>query len=60
MRRLLMRLCFVLCLVVACSLSAAADSMTPEDREVLNNMSVTRNGAPLSIRMVMRERELPR
>lgn len=40
-------------------LNMLSDRMSPSDREMLRNISVTRSGALLSIRMVLRQQDLP-
>lgn len=42
------------------NLSVLANRMPASDREMLKNISVTRTGALLSIKMVLREQDLPR
>jgi hypothetical protein len=43
----------------AIDLNMLSDRMSPSDREMLKNISVTRAGALLSIKMVLREQDLP-
>jgi hypothetical protein len=43
----------------AIDLSMLSDRMSPSDREMLKNISVTRTGASLSIKMILREENLP-
>lgn len=43
----------------AIGLNMPSDRMSPSDREMLKNISVTRMGALLSIKLVLRERDLP-
>lgn len=45
--------------VQAINLSMLSDRMTSSEREMLKNLSVTRTGALLSIKMVLREQDLP-
>lgn len=44
----------------AIGLHMPPDRMSPSDREMLKNISVARTGALLSIKLVLRERDLPR
>ncbi len=41
------------------NLGMLSDGMSSTDREMLKNISVTRNGAMLSIKMILREQDLP-
>jgi hypothetical protein len=43
----------------AIGLNMPSDRMSPSDREMLKDISVTRAGALLSIKLVLRERDLP-
>lgn len=43
----------------AIDLNMLSDKMSTSDREMLKNISVTRDGALLSIKMVLREQDLP-
>jgi len=41
------------------NMSMLSDRMSSSDREMLKNIAVTRNEALLSIKMILREQDLP-